>query len=70
MPGFLCLYRYLGISFYLMTIKIAAIGIEKPGGMVTPCAEAIQLPRWFGLMLFVWIGDDDEFDDDEFRGAG
>jgi hypothetical protein len=53
-----------------MTIKIVAIGIEKPGGMVTPCVEAVQRPRWFGLMLLVLIGDDDEFDDDEFRGAG
>ncbi len=45
-----------------MTIKIAAIGIENPGGMVTPCVEAVQRPRWFGLMLLVLIGDDDEFD--------
>jgi hypothetical protein len=52
-----------------MTIKIA-MGVEKSGGMVTPSAEAIQLPRWFGLMLFVLIGDDDGLDDDEFRGAG
>jgi hypothetical protein len=52
-----------------MTIKMA-MGVEKSVWMITPCAEAGQLPWWFGLMLIVLIGDDDEFNDDEFRGAG